>query len=538
MAKKKPASEKPKSKPSAPKAPENSPPPFEARLLEELQALKEAQASAPAREKKEIPKGTYDPEAIELYYQKGECSYWMKEYDEQTKKVEYVKYKSAQLMRRFRYLGMTERIYKRGLREIDWPFHVADMHNKIDYCGPLAGHRAGEFVDEGGQVFLVTKGPVGVWDPLPALPKGDHPPPFISAFTIEAFQQPGEWEHVNHWCAKSLSSLIRGDFRPGPALGLAGEPECGKSLFQWMLTQLFGGRSAKPWRYLMGEEKHNYDIVTAEHLIISDPPATTDLRSRRAFGNNIKDVLFEEEQRVRAMNKDALNAPVWHRLSIAVNDETENLMVFPPIDRSLRDKISLIKFSKVVDAFKQFDMPENQLAIELREVSETGLAVDAGDQDRSAIKRTIRREIPHWRAWLLKKWLNVPHAFDRAQMGTNPRMRTRRTGLCAYQNPELMEALTSHSPEVQLMDWIDQVFFNDPVISEITKRALDIEKELIASEFGAHAERLLARFPTACGTYLGRAMSVWPDRISRGVKHGGVPVWTIKAPPKPKEETE
>lgn len=529
-AKKKPAKVNPKhAKPT--KAPA-----FESQLLKEMaETLTAMKESSAAPGKKEIPKGTFDPDSLEIFHQKGEGSYWMKEVNETTGRVEYVKYKPSRLVAHFKYLGMTEAIYNRGLREIDWPIYKADRWNRVDYCGALAGHRAGKFTDKGGRVFLVTDEAQSVWAPIL---KEYVRPTFLNSFTLELLQSKGEWEHAMHWMAKALASLIRGDFRPGPALGLAGEAECGKTLFQYIITQLFGGRSGKPWKYMVGEEKHNYDLVTSEHLVIGDPPTSTDTRTRRFFGNMIKEVCFEEEFRIRAMTKDALAARLWHRLSIAVNDEDENLMVFPPLDASLRDKISLLKCHKVTEAFNAFDVKEKQAALAL---DGAGRALDTGDQDRGAIQRTIDEEMPHFRAQLLAEWVNVPNEFDRSKVGVDPQMRSRRTGICAYQNPELLEKLTSLSPEVTLLGFVDQVLFDsDPETarSEWTGRAFELEKKLRESEIGMHADRLLSRFPNACGTYLGRAAKHYPERISREVRGGGVPYWTITPPQldEPKKE--
>lgn len=508
---------------------------LEADLLAEnqfaiAQALERIQASVSAnggREKKEIKSNGIDPDGIEIYHQRGEGTYWLPEVNEVTKAKEFNKYKPARLMDHFTYVGLTKAFYKNGLREVDWPLYKADRWNKVDYCGPLAGHRAGKFTDNQGQVFLVTKEARGIWDELP---KQIVAPTFLMDVIDEGFQAPGEFEHTMHWMAKSLASLMRGDFRPGVALMIAGEGESGKSFFQWIVTQLFGGRIAKPWKYMIGEEKHNYDMVTAEHLVIADPPTTTDTRARRFFGNMIKDLCFEEEFRIRAMNKDALTAPLWHRLTITVNNETENLMVAPPMDNSLRDKLSMLKFSPVVEAFKPFDIAERQMAIKL----DAGVELAGGDQDRSSIKATVLREMPHFRAILLRDWQDVPNAYDRTKIGICPTMRSRRTGLCAYQNPELLEAVTSMSPEVRLIALFDQVWTGQTRtaadLNVWTGRASDLEKFFRESEVNFQAERLLSRFENATGTYLGRAMRLYPERISREVRHGGVPYWTIKPP--------
>lgn len=523
---------KPQQTPKPQPKPEKPASKFEAELIAEAIAAAVAKATPAAKEKRDIPKGTCDPESIVLYHQKGDGSYWLEELNEGTGEREFVKYKPSRLTDHFIALGMTKAIYRLGLREIDWPFYAADRQRRVDYCGGLAGHRAGMFTDAGGRTFLVTTEARGIWDKMPA--KGS--PEFILAFTKELLQWPGEWEHFCFWMAARLRSILRGEFRPGPALGLAGARECGKSLLQTLITETVGGREADPWKYMMGEEKHNFDMIEAEHWKVEDPPATTDIRARRFFGNMIKVCAFNDKFRIRAMAKDALTARLDKCISISVNDELENLAVFPPFDDSLRDKLSLLKCSKVIEALKQFDIPENQLAIEL---PGAGLPVAGGDQDRNAIRRKMREELPQWRAYLLKHFSTPLTPYDAATAGTVADMRNRRTGIHAYQNPELLERLTSMSPEVRLLSIFDQVWCAAPdtVKTNWTGRAVDLEKLLQESDFRFQADRLLSRFDNAAGTYLGRAMRHFPERISREVRHGGVPYWTIK-PAKEKEQHE
>jgi hypothetical protein len=209
---------------------------LEADLIADALEAAVARVTAGQREKKEIPKGTCDPDSIEIYHQKGEGTYWLAEWNEQTKTKEFNKYKPGRLTERFTYMGMTKAIFKRGIREVDWPLFKADMWHKVDYCGPLAGHRAGKFIDKNGRTFLVTQEARGVWADLPKAEEFVQPR-FLMDFFFEGFQAHGEFEHVMHWLALRFASLRRCDFRPGVALMLAGEAESGKSLFQYIVTQ-------------------------------------------------------------------------------------------------------------------------------------------------------------------------------------------------------------------------------------------------------------------------------------------------------------
>src|SRR5262249_16156279 len=91
------------------------------------------------------------------------------------------------------------------------------------------------------------------------------------------------------WLKVSLEALYSRRLRPGQVVAIAGERDCGKSLVQKLITEIFGGRAAKPYRYMSGATDFNSELFGAEHLMIEDEVATVDGRKRRDFGARIKD---------------------------------------------------------------------------------------------------------------------------------------------------------------------------------------------------------------------------------------------------------
>src|SRR5947199_4251918 len=72
-----------------------------------------------------------------------------------------------------------------------------------------------------------------------------------------------------------------------------------------------------------------------------------------------KNITVNDWQRCHAKNRVAISlAPFW-RLSVTVNDEPENLMVLPPIDDSIEDKLIILRASK-------FMMPMPTVTLEQR----------------------------------------------------------------------------------------------------------------------------------------------------------------------------
>ena len=84
-------------------------------------------------------------------------------------------------------------------------------------------------------------------------------------------------------------------------------------------------------------------MFRAEHLVVEDNAASTDIRTRRNFGAFLKTITVNDDQPCFGKGREAVNLTPFWRLSISVNDEPENLMVLPPIDESIEDKLILLK---------------------------------------------------------------------------------------------------------------------------------------------------------------------------------------------------
>lgn len=97
---------------------------------------------------------------------------------------------------------------------------------------------------------------------------------------------------------------------------------------------------------MSGQTTFNADLFGAEHLMIEDEHASTDIKARRNLGSHIKALTVNETQQCHQKNcTPIILTPLW-RLTISVNDEPENLMVLPPIDDSLEDKLMILRAVK------------------------------------------------------------------------------------------------------------------------------------------------------------------------------------------------
>jgi hypothetical protein len=227
-------------------------------------------------------------------------------------------------------------------------------------------------------------------------------------------------------------------YQPAQLLALCGPPGAGKNLFQDIVTQILGGRMAKPYRYLSGGTSFNSELTGAEHLQISDEVAKQDYATRRRFGAALKDICVNSTQSIHAKTKNAINLPLRWRITASLNDRDEDLCILPPYEPQLREKITLIKFGHGRDL-----LPDS-----------TG---------REAFWRQVKSEIP-----ALCHHLNsyqLPEAIRHPRYGVNH-----------FHNKELLVALDVISPEMQLHDLIIEHVLNSS--SEWNGTASELEQKL------------------------------------------------------------
>jgi hypothetical protein len=374
---------------------------------------------------------------------------------------------------------------KERVSEIDALLTALQRECDVDYAGSLAGYRRGVY-EIGGKRILAKDSPTLI-EPKPGAW------PLLSGI-IQRMLGTEQEVFLLGWLKVGFESLCSGKFRVGQALTLAGPRDCGKSLLQNLITIMLGNRSTKPHRYMSGATDFNGDLFGCEHLIIEDEEASTDIRARRNFGTKIKEITANQTHSCHAKFRPAISlAPFW-RLTISVNDEPENLMILPPIDESLQDKIIILKAAK-----HPMPMPT------------------ASDHERGLFMQALIAELPHF-AHFLTQW-QIP-----------AKLVSQRYGITHFHHPEILEALGTLAPETKLLELIDTALFDSPAAACWEGSANNLERELTKDSSLVRREAIqLLSFPVACGTYLGRLQKLYPARFkSEHTRTGNK--WTIDPP--------
>ncbi|MAK37260.1 MAG: hypothetical protein CMC15_13990 [Flavobacteriaceae bacterium] len=385
--------------------------------------------------------------------------------------------------RRGHYIHVSPEMFKQHLRS--WGFagraapdeHIAPADQvrlnvqtirDVDYSGPLAGYNAGITTCNGHRA-LVTKPPKRI-----EAAQGEFPMIhgiMEDMFWVDDFDQRA---HFFGWLKIAEKSVRDSSPMPGQAVVFAGPPNAGKNLVQDLITAILGGRVARPYQWIIGRTNFNADLFEAEHLMIADEVPFTDLASRRVFGSKIKDITVNSIQTCHGKFANAIHLmPCW-RLTISLNEESENLQMLPPLDTSLRDKIMLFKIKKA-----KMPLPCNS------------------PQERKVFWEELKKELPAF-IQFLQNW-EIPQDLTDS-----------RFGVAAYQHPDLVKVVEDMAPEKRLMELIEVTILPG---GEFEGTLTELEARLIGDPtFGRQLSKLL-KGANALQTYMRRLKKAHPAQI-------------------------
>ena len=216
-------------------------------------------------------------------------------------------------------------------------------------------------------------------------------------------------------------------------------------------------------------------------MIIEDESPSTDIRARHILGTKIKEIAANKTQRFHPKHSGALTLEPFWRASISANDEQDNIMILPPMEPSIEDKITIFKIAK-----HSMPMPTATL------------------KERKMFANIVAAELPHFAYFLTHEWT------------IEPRLVSQRYGVREYHNPDVLEELRSLSPEYRLLELIQESdlfiewFWNGAkqqksILTSWSGSATQFEQKLTApgSPVKAEAKKLLSH-SNAAGNYLSR----------------------------------
>jgi hypothetical protein len=297
-------------------------------------------------------------------------------------------------------------------------------------------------------------------------------------------------------------AMLAGQRRPGQALVLAGPPDCGKTqLIDAIIVPSIGGRSGKAFGYLSGGTRFNSDLIGAEVLIADDETNDTHLASRRSFGEGIKGAVFTSAVQMEGKFRDAYQFPLLWRIVIAVNDDPASLMVLPPLDKDIHDKLMIFRCRRGLD------LPEG-----------------AFEQWRAKIEV----ELP--------AFLYAVENFNVIEDGPE----FSRCGVSTFHHPEIVNAVAELSPERQLLALIDNSN-SEGGTCDISLpwegSATNLQALLTGQARGRGESISLLRFGTTAGKLLSSLSERPTSGVSKLTMHNGIQWYRIDRPKIPRPDS-
>lgn len=282
----------------------------------------------------------------------------------------------------------------------------------IQYHGPVAGHRTGDWLECGGSKWLVTNSPKliepesGSWPHLQRL--------IETMFPTEVAR-----DVLYSWCKTQYQAIKSKRHSPCPILIIAGDAADGKTLLLKLITVLRGGREINPIKAWSGEGPAWTDhLLGCECLNIDDSVALKNYQSRQNLATKIKEAIFTTSVTIDKRNNTSFTVeprPVWG-VAMAVNANSDSIKTVPALDGE--------------------DMDDK--AIVLRTHRAEVLYRDQGDSAAEKRWKTYVDELPCFLDHLLNHWQQPEHLHQRCSRS--------RSGALIYRDPEAMTDLHRASP--------------------------------------------------------------------------------------------
>lgn len=465
------------------------------------------------------------PAEPEYRYDEASGFFW-----KQASPDEWISLREGAFRRELKSRGLRDKADPRNgemLAPLDAKVMEIEQAKRVKFACQLAGYRAGEH-SVGGEKILVTASmrlltPVkGEWpllaEVLRRLFVGQEETGTGDPIKIDQRDHWLAW--VQHW----LRSLYSGHVTRGLCLCVAGEPDSGKTLHGMLLKALAGGKEGKPYDFMIGRDNFNRELFEASLQMIDDENADTRIDARREFGAQIKKIVGNSDMKLRGMHRDGIVlSPTW-RLVALVNLEAERLMVMPPIENDIADKILMLKGYKL-------PRPEPGSDLAASRCWPMPMPTDTADEQK-AFWDALRAELPAF-VWYLLNEYTPPSAVAGGRFGVR-----------AWQHPEILRELQQFSPHVRLWQLIlrSGVVFRKKIgnpsevgaaawedCAEWTGSAEQLEELLKGSDSGLTTEeRKEIPKPSWLGTQLRAVEKIWGERVARFHRTGTGRRWVLR----------
>jgi hypothetical protein len=408
-------------------------------------------------------------------------------------KEKYIALKGPDAKKVLKMRGVPDTEGPSGMKLIDEVLTEMQMFQSLDYAGQVAGYDAGLHEMQGARILSLKS-------PKTPEPK-EQPFPVLDSILRSVFYDNDNRMRFEAWAYYSWKYLHGRQWAPLPALAMAGPKNCGKTLIAYLMTYILGDTTpGKAMKFLRGDTSFNADLVSSHVLLADDEISDTDMKTRKAVGQQIKSIAVTTAHRIESKGIDSITlSPHW-RLIICTNDEPEHLQVLPPIDEGMADKILLLRCKRA-----ELPMPT------------------ATPQEREAFFNVLKSEVPGW-IYAMENCAALSDFGDSRQKVTG------------WQDESLLDAMGNMSSEAQLLEIVDLVEpWGASLYVELTASELESTLTAFDSPVKHKAGKLLC-WNNACGSLLGHLSKKHPDRV-QPIRDRQSRKWRINSPGKAQAQT-
>ena len=296
---------------------------------------------------------------------------------------------------------------------------------RVAYAGPFCGRPAGIY-KEGSELVLATTTPTII----EASAKGQggdlnealkNPGPVLTFVAELLGTDETQILLLLGWLQRARTALRHPDQHlPGQALVLIGAPDCGKTLFQSILTDCLGGREVDASSVLDGRNpRFNSHLFQSEHLVASDAGMSHSAGAQQTFREQLKQLVANERIACERKFADPLTVrPVW-RITVSCNDDADSVGILPsPFeDPSFADKAIFFHCQR------PSSLPSS----------------DASEQARQKLRQSLKDDLPNF--------LSIVEAFDVPE-----ELRKARFGVREYVNETVAGLLRTSDKDAEVVE--------------------------------------------------------------------------------------
>lgn len=419
--------------------------------------------------------------APESYFEDG-GSFWVKNDAE-----DWVSLTESQFQKNLQLVGFktsSKTMREKGeLGETDIELMDCVKNRRVSYAGPLAGWNRG-VVHFDDTTALVTKSPKKI-DPK----KGQCGTLHALVCSLLDTDDVVQSEHFLGWWSHALRSYHDGRPSKGMCLALAGEAGCGKTLLKDIVRQTFGGKECNPYQWMLGRDNFNKELCEAVIWSIDDEAASTKAQDRLALGASIKQTVANSGIRFRGLHQQAITLNPLRRLVICVNTEPDRILVLPPLDDDIVDKMMILKVHRA-----EFPMPV------------------ATEPEKVLFWERLVSELPAFVHYLLEE-----HRIPDSMHG--------RFGVIHFCHPDIQGQLFEVSPEVQLLEFLERTVWK--LAPSWTGTTTELRNWMVgeSSDLAPHEKREVPQ-PAWLGKRMSKLMRKFPDKV-RKASRGDEKVWEL-----------